>query len=851
MHQIKAIVEEEQAFEKDGGTTESAASNGKKAGKQAKKGKAKKKKQPPSREEQHDRLGRLYVRYYGLLRQLEQWHDDMVQPQIRQDVKTILELVICRILALRRSLVELWSDDGGVGGDDGAKSHGPRTLPFPGCIDVANILQDMKLSPSTMGPVIPRYIREESEERRRDLGLSIGDVADVAGNTPLGVSSPDDAAEGKPSNACTAEDVPSTRLEEPEDHSSDSKPQESTVLLTEDEAATKVQSITRGHIGRIHTKDRRDREAVLIGMELGDNQKGKELQRSSQYAHQKRKEKQRENREAYSVALEELRDEVQKEEGSTKYDGLYEERMRWISEQIITTQSIPESLEDFYLRDKQNDDGDECEGEVKKDNDTKKGEKEVEGTPNREPQLLIDLLRATEVFEERWKDKSNYSGACDKEVAKDTIIRPEMENSIAKSVDEAVLLYLQRLRASNDVGGGKKGGKSGGKKKKKGPASKKGGAGGNKKKKEKPLPGEKFCGSMTTVEMLHVLESSGMLGDCSQNQIDHTINEFAGSADDFSSFTANGWNRKDPALKQLQLAISEYCILPNASSATKELICDADNVRAILFFGPEGCGKRSMVKAVANQLGALLITLTPKLIEDDFLDKSEATRLIHMVFTIARDERYGPVVLHIDGCEHFFQSSTGKQVNKSGPVRFQKELLLYKNQAVQKKDRFIIIGTTAHPELLDSKIIQYKGLGGKPEKQGMFEKILFFPPPDYVSRILLWKSFISEYAREIGEVQPKGIDFSLLASKSKGLTAGSIRRCVELARKSMVLSEMDTGCKESWTLSEVGLLDHLETEKAVGDDDRSRFINFAKSMEQKPKISVGVEDKKKGKGKAS
>ena len=248
------------------------------------------------------------------------------------------------------------------------------------------------------------------------------------------------------------------------------------------------------------------------------------------------------------------------------------------------------------------------------------------------------------------------------------------------------------------------------------------------------------------------------------------------------------------------------------------------------------------------KLGALLITLSPKLIENDFFDKAEATRLIHMVFTIAQDERYGPVVLHIDGCEHFFQSSTGKQVDKSGPVRFQKDLLLYKNQAVQKKDRFIVIGTTAHPELLDRKIIKYKGPGGKPEKQGMFEKFLFFPPPDYVSRLLMWKSFINEYmyARDISEEQSKGIDFSLLASKSQGLTAGSIRRCVELTHKSL-----DTGCNESWALSEAGLLDHLETDTAVGDDDRSRFINFAQSMELKPKSNVGVDDKKKGKGKSS
>uniref|UniRef100_A0A7S0AWZ5 ATPase AAA-type core domain-containing protein n=1 Tax=Minutocellus polymorphus TaxID=265543 RepID=A0A7S0AWZ5_9STRA len=269
-----------------------------------------------------------------------------------------------------------------------------------------------------------------------------------------------------------------------------------------------------------------------------------------------------------------------------------------------------------------------------------------------------------------------------------------------------------------------------------------------------------------------------------------------------------------------------------------------------------------MMKAVANQLGALLITLSPEMIKDHFLDKIEATRLIHMIFTVARDDRFGPVLLNIDECEQFFQSSTGKQVDRSGPVRFQKDLLIYKNQAIEKKDRVIIIGTTAHPELLDPKTIKYKGPGGKPEKQGMFEKYLFFPPPNYVDRLLLWKSFVNEDSGEKvgdGERVPsklhrKCIDFSVLASKSEGYTAGRIRRSVELARKLSDTSETGSGSNQSRALSEKVLLAQLESFDAVGNEDRMRFVNFAKAMEQKSKSAAGTGDKKEkagGKAKAS
>ena len=171
LHQIKALVEEEQALEKDV-SNESAANK--------KKGKSKKAKKPPTLEEQHDRLARRYVQYFGVLRQLELWHDGMVQPQIRQDIKVVLELVICRILALRSSLEQLVSSDDGSGCS--------ANLPFPGCIDVGSTLQAMKLSPSAMDPVIPRYIREESAcHRLRDCAFELA--------LPMDVTASSDAAE--------------------------------------------------------------------------------------------------------------------------------------------------------------------------------------------------------------------------------------------------------------------------------------------------------------------------------------------------------------------------------------------------------------------------------------------------------------------------------------------------------------------------------------------------------------------------------------------------------------------------------------------------------------------------------
>ena len=53
--------------------------------------------------------------------------------------------------------------------------------------------------------------------------------------------------------------------------------------------------------------------------------------------------------------------------------------------------------------------------------------------------------------------------------------------------------------------------------------------------------------------------------------------------------------------------------------------------------------------------------------------------------------------------------------------------------AIQPEHRIIIIGTTRHPELADTK-----------QLKGFFEKFLYLPYPNYPSRLMLWKMFLRE-----------------------------------------------------------------------------------------------------------
>ncbi len=159
--------------------------------------------------------------------------------------------------------------------------------------------------------------------------------------------------------------------------------------------------------------------------------------------------------------------------------------------------------------------------------------------------------------------------------------------------------------------------------------------------------------------------------------------------------------------------------MPMGCLDVRKNLADEQFIRSLLLYGPRGSGKALLASAVANELGALFIDFSPKNIPEKFQrDKIAATKLIHMVFTLAKDSTFAPIVIYIGNCEMFFLSTKKKKgIDTSFASKFQKELLIYKNQALNK-ERVIIIGSSSSPWDGDLKQMKWKGPGGKPDKQG-------------------------------------------------------------------------------------------------------------------------------------
>ena len=141
------------------------------------------------------------------------------------------------------------------------------------------------------------------------------------------------------------------------------------------------------------------------------------------------------------------------------------------------------------------------------------------------------------------------------------------------------------------------------------------------------LRGEKIADlkNMTVEEMLATLIESKVVNDYRDRHIHELVGDFnyLGTVQQHTESQQNEWTPPDPSMAQLRASITEYCVLPLGSTALKAKLSDVHNVKSILLYGPSGAGKTMMAEAVANELGALLINMSPVRLKGHFGGKND------------------------------------------------------------------------------------------------------------------------------------------------------------------------------------------------------------------------------------
>lgn len=270
-----------------------------------------------------------------------------------------------------------------------------------------------------------------------------------------------------------------------------------------------------------------------------------------------------------------------------------------------------------------------------------------------------------------------------------------------------------------------------------------------------------------------------------------------------------------------------------------------------------GSGKTHMVEAIANELNALLIHITPSKLRGNFGGKSGPTKLVHLVMSVARDPTMQPCIIYIDECEQFFtggKKASKKSSDKSDNMsRFKKDLNTYRNQVITSEHRILFIGTSNKPESFDIK-----------DCKSFFDKFLYFPPPNYTSRLLIWEKYLNECTRDylkkylltLGDSYDTSmitqritsllvnIDTSALAYISSGYTGGSILRTIKSVityRRIMLLVSQinDISINKTYQLfTSKDFVGDLSLQEQILHDVGKVFIDFTK-------VITGINDRRK------
>jgi transitional endoplasmic reticulum ATPase len=185
--------------------------------------------------------------------------------------------------------------------------------------------------------------------------------------------------------------------------------------------------------------------------------------------------------------------------------------------------------------------------------------------------------------------------------------------------------------------------------------------------------------------------------------------------------------------------------------------------KGVLFYGPPGCGKTLLAKAIANECQANFISIKGPELLTMWFGESESN--VREVFDKARQA--SPCVLFFDELDSIARARGSGAGDGGGAGDRVINQILTEIDGVGVKKNVFVIGATNRPDILDPAIM----------RPGRLDQLVYIPLPDRKSRIQIFKATLRKSPLS------KEIDLETLAKATSGFSGADITEICQRACK--------------------------------------------------------------------
>ncbi|KAJ1654490.1 AAA ATPase cdc48 [Dispira simplex] len=262
--------------------------------------------------------------------------------------------------------------------------------------------------------------------------------------------------------------------------------------------------------------------------------------------------------------------------------------------------------------------------------------------------------------------------------------------------------------------------------------------------------------------------------------------------------------------------------------------------KGVLFYGPPGCGKTLLAKAIANECQANFISIKGPELLTMWFGESEAN--VRDVFDKARAA--APCVMFFDELDSVAKARGNSSGDAGGAGDRVLNQILTEMDGMNAKKNVFVIGATNRPDQIDPALL----------RPGRLDQLIYIPLPDESSRLSILKATLRK------SPVSSSVDLNFIAKSTQGFSGADLTEICQRACKLAIRESIEQDIRHQRERvargEDANLMDQdddLEVEevdpvpeltrahfeeamryarRSVSDGDIRRYEMFAQNMQQ-------------------